>query len=114
MRNQSQGVHQGLVWIDPHSFEIVRMRTDLLAPRNDVGLAKQTSEIWFSEVKFNTVSHPFWLPCEVVVTANWLGLVFRNRHQYSDYSVFVVESREKLNLPVIKKLRPAQPRRGIP
>jgi len=95
--------YQGIAWVDPRTNQIVRMRTDLLTPRGDVGLTRQTSEIWFSEVQFNTVSRTFWLPHEVVVTAQWFGQTLRNRHQYSDYAVFLVESSEKIELPKIKK-----------
>ncbi|MGA2260668.1 MAG: hypothetical protein ABSH28_04440 [Acidobacteriota bacterium] len=40
---------------------------------------------------------------QVVVTAQWLGQTLRVRHQYSDYAVFLVESRKKIEPPKIKK-----------
>ncbi len=94
---------QGLAWIDPETFQILRLRTDLLVPRTDIGLVRQTSEIWFHEVRFTEVAQSFWLPREVVVTATSYDQRFRSRHQYSEYIVFVVESRDKLEMPKIKK-----------
>jgi VWFA-related protein len=96
-------LYQGLVWVDSRNFQIVRMRTDLLAPRNDVGLLRETSEITFAEVKFQSIPETFWLPKEVVITDICIGRSYRNRHRYSDYQVFLVESREKIILPAIKK-----------
>jgi hypothetical protein len=79
------------------------MRTDLLAPRSDVLLARQTTEIWYQEVHFADVPQVFQLPREVLVTTDFNGQTYRNRHRYSDYVVFSVESRDKLEQPRIKK-----------
>jgi len=96
-------MYQGLVWVDPETYQIVRMRTDLLAPRNDIGLSSQTSEIWFSEVRFKSIPQTFWLPREVVVTSVILGQMCRNTHRYSDHQVFTVETQEKIEPPQKKK-----------
>jgi hypothetical protein len=92
---------QGLVWVHPDSFQIIRMRTDLLAPRTDVGLSRQTSEIWFAEVGFSSVSQTYWLPQEVVITHKSAVLSSRNRHRYSGYQTFTVTVEEKIS-PVKK------------
>ncbi len=94
---------QGLAWVDPQTYQILRMRTDLLAPRPDVMLDRQTTEVWFSEVHFGATPQTFWMPREVVVTILWSGQMYRNRHRYSDYQVFMVETQEKIELPKIKK-----------
>jgi hypothetical protein len=96
-------MYQGLAWIDPGTHQILRMRTDLLAPRRDVLLARQTTEIWYHEVRFTDIPRVFWLPREVLVTIDWNGQIYRNRHRYSDYVVFSVESRDKLEQAKIKK-----------
>jgi hypothetical protein len=96
-------MYQGLAWIDPGTHQILRMRTDLLAPRRDVMLARQTTEIWYQEVRFADVPQVFRLPREVLVTTDLNGQTYRNRHRYSDYVVFSVESRDKLEQPKIKK-----------
>ena len=81
----------------------MRMRADLLAPRMDVFLARQTAEIWFREVRFSTSPQAFWLPREVVITMVWKGQTYKNHHLYSDYRVFSVVSDGKLQRPIIKK-----------
>jgi len=100
---QTQLLYQGFAWVDPKTYQIVRMRTDLLAPRNDVLLARVTSEIWFGEVRFKSIPETFWLPQEVVVTLEPYGRLFRNRHRYSDYAVLTVAVQDKITPPVIKK-----------
>jgi len=85
---------QGLAWINPNSFQIVRMRTDLLVPRSDIRLVKQASEIELGEVRFEGVPRPLWLPRRVVVTIDWQHNTYRNRHHYRNYKLFSVETRE--------------------
>jgi tetratricopeptide (TPR) repeat protein len=86
---------QGVAWIDPTNFQIVRLRTDLLAPYSEIQLQRQTTEIQFQEVPFKGVGKAFWLPQQVGVTVNWKGRTYRNQHRYSDYKLFNVETKEE-------------------
>jgi hypothetical protein len=99
----AQILYQGFAWVDPRSYQIVRMRLSLLAPRNDVFLAAANSDVRFSEVRFQSVTAVFWLPREVVVTLLVYGQLFRNRHRYSEYQVATVAVEEKIAPPVVKK-----------
>jgi len=83
---------QGLAWIDPANFQITRMRTDLLLPRGDIDLKEQTTESRFTEVHFKDSPRTLWLPEEVTVTVDWQGQIYRNRHDYSDFKLFAVET----------------------
>jgi hypothetical protein len=94
---------QGIVWVDPATNQIVRMRTDLLAPDTGVGLMRQSSDILLSEVHFDAIPQTFWLPSEVTVIWILPGTTFRNRHRYSDYKLFTIESYDKIGQPQIKK-----------
>ncbi len=100
---QAQLLYQGLAWVDPDTYQIVRMRTDLLAPRLDVLLGQVTSELTFGEVRFVSIPEAFWLPREVVVTIQADGRMFRNLHRYSDYQLFTVGAQDKILPPVVKK-----------
>ncbi len=86
---------QGVAWVDPATFQVVRMRTDLLAPRPDIGLERLTTEVRFGQVNFKGTSTSVWLPLEVVVTVKWRDRTFRNRHRYSNFRLFKVETEEK-------------------
>jgi len=93
---------QGIVWIDPRSFQIVRMRTELLIPPSQSGLIEQSTDIHFSEVRFAAGRLPLVLPREVTVFWRFAGQSYRNRHRYSDYKVFTVESYDKISPPETK------------
>jgi hypothetical protein len=90
---------QGLVWIDPDSFQVVRMRTNLLAPRNDIGLSEETTEIDFREVRFPFTKRTFWLPLQATVRVVFGGVIFRNRHLYSEHRLFRVETDYQVSEP---------------
>ncbi|HEV2352487.1 MAG TPA: hypothetical protein VG028_21840 [Terriglobia bacterium] len=86
---------QGLAWIDPADFQIVRMRTDLLEPQNKVSLERLTTDVTFREVRFKGSQAAMWLPREVDVTVIYQYTTYRNQHLYSDYKLFNVEAGSK-------------------
>jgi hypothetical protein len=93
---------QGLVWLDPDSYQIVRMQTRLLEAEEQTSLQAETTDIYYGEVRFDGVPQPFWLPREVIITGKLPGKVFRNQHLYSDYHLFAVGSDYKISGPQIK------------
>ena len=90
---------QGLVWIDPDSYQILRIRTDLLEPDYRNGVTSETTEVWLNDVHFDGIQQAFWLPREVRVTCDYWHKIFRNLHSYSDYKVFTVASYDKIVKP---------------
>jgi len=86
---------QGVAWIDPVNFRILRLRTDIQKPELNVGLQRQTTQVEYSEVTFKHGGKTLWLPREVTVTGQLGRYVFHNRHSYSDYRLFVVQTDQK-------------------
>jgi hypothetical protein len=93
---------QGLAWVDSESYQITRLRTDLLMPLSEVNLERETTEIAFGEVHFKGMAEGFWLPQQVTVTVDWNGKHLRNEHRYSEFKLFNVEAIDKPGKP--KKL----------
>jgi len=90
---------QGLAWVDPESYEITRLRTDLLVPLAEVKLERQTTEIAFAEVQFKSINKEFSLPQQVTVTVDWNGKHLQNQHRYSEFKLFNVEATERAGKP---------------
>ncbi len=105
-----QTYFQGLVWVDTTTYQIVRLTSDLLTPMPQVKLNKETTDIEFNQVQFNSANQKFWLPQEVTVTLDWNGHTLRNRHEYSDFHVFNVDQKQLIALP--KTAPSAQPPTG--
>lgn len=86
---------QGVVWIDPSNYQIVRLRNDLLSPIPKLRLQRQTTAIRYQQVHFKEVAKAFWVPEEIEVTIDLKGRLYRNMHTYSDFRLFNVEAKEE-------------------
>ncbi|MGO9268913.1 MAG: hypothetical protein ACLQOO_01400 [Terriglobia bacterium] len=90
---------QGVAWIDPVSFRILRLHTDTQQPEVNTGLRKETTQVVYSEVSFRQGGKTLWLPLEVTVTGQLGRYSFYNQHRYSDYRLFNVEVEQKHDNP---------------
>ncbi len=83
---------QGVAWIDSDSHQIVRLRTELLAPPPGLDLEKQTTEIEYGAVRFKSVADTLWLPRQVKVTVEVNGRQYQNTSSYTNYHLFRVNT----------------------
>ncbi len=101
---------QGIAWVDKNNFQIIQLRTDLLAPRPEIGLERLTTVVTLSKVQLLDVAAPLWLPREVKAYLVYLGygelgsgaglffkVWYRNEHYYADYRRYRVSV--KINPP---------------
>ena len=86
---------QGVAWIDPARFRILRLLTDIQQPDLYVGLRRETTEVEYSEVTFKEVGKKLWLPRQVKVRGQLRQYTFHNQHSYSHYRLFLVQTGEK-------------------
>jgi hypothetical protein len=86
---------QGVAWIDSETFQVLRIKTWLLAPRTDIGLSSQTSTVEFYPVQPSGFERMLWLPRDVTVVNCYRDHWFRNTHHYSNFKLFRVDSRIK-------------------
>ncbi len=76
---------QGILWVDKNGFQIIRMRSDLLAPNNENRLDQLTTDVKFGEVRLQDAPSPLWLPRDVDVYIEINKQKFRNVHRYTNY-----------------------------
>jgi hypothetical protein len=81
-------LYQGVAWIDAHDFQILRLRTDLLAPLPQIGLNRVTSTIKYVQVRIPDLPEPLWLPQEVELIWQTNGQEDGEIHRYSRYQLF--------------------------
>jgi hypothetical protein len=84
---------QGIVWIDQSTFNVVRLRTDLLSPVPSVNLRQMTTELHFRSVRIHGFGAELWLPSEVLIRTAQTDSIVEELHQYSAYRFFHAESR---------------------
>jgi hypothetical protein len=90
---------QGVAWIDPVRFRILRLLTDIQQPELNVGLRRETTEIEYFEVTFKQGGKTLWLPRKVSVRGQLRQYTFHNHHSYSHYRLFLVQTGEKQKAP---------------
>jgi hypothetical protein len=81
-------LYQGVAWIDAHDFQILRLRTDLLAPLPQYNLTRVTSTIEYAQVRIPDLADPLWLPQEVQLVWQTNGEESGELHRYSKYQLF--------------------------
>lgn len=79
---------QGIAWVDQENFQIVQLRTDLLAPLPQIPMLTQTAEIRFGPVLIPTLDLTLWLPQVVNVDCEAYGSVYQEEHAYSKYRLY--------------------------
>jgi hypothetical protein len=105
-RPELQWLIQGIAWVDTSTFQILQMRTDLLAlkslPTGCVPKDQLETLVKFDEVKVRGLAHSLWLPTEAHVLEvldrypipSGLGCKvhgeqeFRNVHRFTDYRAY--------------------------
>jgi hypothetical protein len=85
--------YQGVLWVDQSTFDIVMLRTDLLAPVPQVELRQLTTELTFRSVPIHGYDAVFWLPSEVDIQSDEGGGPSEESHRYSDYHLFHAQAR---------------------
>jgi hypothetical protein len=85
--------YQGILWVDQSSFDIVSLRTDLLAPPPKTPLRQLTTELTFHSVPIRGYDAVFWLPSEVDISSDLGAGPTEETHRYSDYHLFRAQAR---------------------
>jgi len=88
---------QGVAWIRTSDYEILQMRTDLLAPLPP--LAQVTTLVLYARNQFQDSPTALWLPRKVEVKVGLGPYLFSSRHKYSDYQLFRVKSVIRTDFP---------------
>jgi hypothetical protein len=83
---------QGLAWIDSQNFQVLRVTSWLLAPRDDIGLESMISTVDFRGVRLTESAKELWLPGDVSVDVVYHGMRIHNTHHYSNFKLFRVNS----------------------
>ena len=85
--------YQGILWVDQSTFNIVDLRTDLLAPLPQLSLKQLTTELTFRSVVIHGYDAVFWLPSEVDISSDQGQGPSQETHRYSDYHLFHAQAR---------------------
>jgi len=90
---------KGRAWISADTFQIVRLETDLVKPYPEIRLAAEHTLIAYGPVQFRSKDVKMWLPQRAEVSFDWRGKRVHRRLNYTNYSLFSVDTKQKINPP---------------
>ena len=100
---------KGTAFIDADTFQIVHLDTDIARPIPDI-LDFEHQAVDYGAVSFATHDDQLWLPQIATITVRFRNKEFLERHAYSDYRLFTVDTGQKISKPAV----PADPNAPSP
>jgi tetratricopeptide (TPR) repeat protein len=97
---------KGRAWIAANSWQILRLETDLVAPLERAELEREHITVDYQPVAFKQRNLRLWLPERAELFTKLGGKRYRQRHMFSNFTYFSVETRQKISDP---KLPPEPP-----
>lgn len=89
---------KGRAWIDPGTFQVLRIETELVKPLPDVGLTVDHVAISYEPVEFPSRAQELWLPKVVDLYVERQGRRYYRRHTFKDFQLFVVDTTQSVQL----------------
>jgi hypothetical protein len=89
----------GRVWIDPGTYQVLHLESELMKPLPEVALTHEHFTIDYQPVRFQSTGQQLWLPQTAELYVERKGKRFYRRHVFSDFRLFNVDSSQKIQTP---------------
>jgi hypothetical protein len=89
---------KGRAWIEPGSFQVLRIESELVRPLPEVGLTVDRVAISYQPVQFRSREQELWLPTVVDLYVERQGRRYYRRHTFKDFQLFIVETSQSVQL----------------
>jgi tetratricopeptide (TPR) repeat protein len=90
---------KGRVWVSSTTYEVLHVETDLREPMTDLELTRDHLVIDYGPVSFSNGKTELWLPWYADMYLELHHKRYHHRHALSNYSVFGVDTTNKINNP---------------
>lgn len=90
---------EGRAWIDPGSFQVVHLETELKKQIPEIQLTKEHMAIDYAPVRFAHLGAEIWLPQSAEQYVERRQRRFYRKHSFSDFKLFNVETAQALQAP---------------
>jgi len=94
---------RGTAFVDAEAFQVLHLDTDLMKPIPEVFLDAEHQSIDYGPVAFVTHSDNLWLPQVADITVHFRHKHFSERHSYTSYRLFTVDTGQKIGKPAAQK-----------
>jgi hypothetical protein len=99
---------KGRVWVAASTYEVVHVETDLREPVPDLELKRDHLVIDYGPVSFQNGKTELWLPWHAEMYLELHRKRYHHRHTLSNYSLFAVDTTNKINDPKGAEAAPDQ------
>ena len=90
---------KGRVWVAASSYNVLHVESDLREPMKDLGLLRDHLAIDYGPVNFQNGKTELWLPWYADMYLELHGRRYHHSHTLSNFSLFAVDTSDKINLP---------------
>lgn len=90
---------KGRVWVAATTYQVLHVETDLREPMRELELAKDHLSIDYGPVTFQNGKTELWLPWYAEMYLELHHRRYHHRHTLSNYSLFAVDTSDKINNP---------------
>ena len=90
---------EGRAWIDPGTFQVIRMESELMSPIPQIELTMEHIAIEYEPVQFRTQKTQIWLPRQGELYVERRGRRYYRKHTFSDFQVFNVDTSQNIEAP---------------
>ena len=85
---------KGRVWVDPGTYQILQLDSELVSPNKEIQLTLERSSIEYGLVQFHSQKQEIWLPQTADLWVERNGRRYYRRHTFSDFKVFNVDTNQ--------------------
>jgi hypothetical protein len=90
---------KGRVWIDPGSFQVLRLESELVEPVKEIELLNDRSTIEYMPVQFQSQKEQIWLPNIAEIYVQRSDHRYYRRLTFSDFKLFNVDTSQNVHSP---------------
>jgi hypothetical protein len=90
---------KGRAWIDPGTYQVVRLETELVKPLDEIHLKKEHIFIQYGPVQFHSQKEQLWLPQIADIYVEKQGRRYYRRHTFSKFKIYSVETAQNIGTP---------------
>lgn len=90
---------KGRVWIDPGSFQVLRLESELVDPIKEIELLNDRSTIEYTPVQFQSQKEQIWLPNVAEIYVQRRDHRYYRRLTFTDFKLFNVDTSQNIQAP---------------
>jgi len=90
---------KGRVWVAASSYNVLHVESDLREPMKELELMRDHLAIDYGPVNFQNGRTELWLPWYADMYLELHGKRYHHNHSLSNFSLFAVDTNDKINLP---------------